>query len=832
MVSKEEEETTIAMAIKMLEKHIRKLVQKSGPRQNNIPTKLQRLLDHTRHLLLDLFQKRLTLKAFLQWFQGEWSKLEVHLADNPVLILQNALQHYLRCQDGLVLLTSGECRHASDIQEAQRTRYPSRLPSLKERNDGYTKLYTGEFYSGTGWDEFHNEQVGIKVLLKEALQNYHKTPWEYLENRGATDLLDSIWDQHESHVKELQQQLQSLKQRMLSSIQQKLQPRNLKFATQDKMERLSLVVKSQTIDLQRRGNAFQIQGLVLPSSKQSVEDWMFLGLPPEKIFVNNGEKNKGPNGQPKRRRLVIESSSDSEGDENDGSIEKNSSKKPVKANNPNCQSSSPISNKIQGIVVSVKETSTSFSTSPDVALNQIKIQMGVNARDLEDARESLEVEQFRTEEGKVVRLKKVLQRALSRTNPDDEEIWDARECLRLAHMEAGNFMLWETTNGGDKARDHFEAAKALVEQQQETHLKMAQRSDFDSTTWKFLNRNLYYLLGQATVNVGISIIEAVNKSLHNRGSKVLKAVPKLQAAKECASKIRSNIDSTAPFSLEEAQDLLKADQLESLAGRWIGKAHWIARQEDKAVETLQTAASLINEEKVKRMFTGLEEDVLDLAAECLYALHMLVDVACSQLEKLVQSSAPKGDALVEVVKQTLHDHNKTLEFIHQNNGNVNLEDFLLEKDLPTSVEITNHLDSILKWWNGLKEQRHCPLLVDTNSHQQRHHIQRDLSSATTNKFGMVSDQAVSYHSIPSWGSSQGRRQSSQRPTKAPSQNSFPEPISDPFIPPITPPTDYRLWGDKLFWVYYEQKHQKVANKSSLPYPSCAPPFPEEFQTPE
>lgn len=47
------------------------------------------------------------------------------------------------------------------------------------------------------------------------------------------------------------------------------------------------------------------------------------------------------------------------------------------------------------------------------------------------------------EEEKVNRLKKILNRALSRTEVDDDEVWDARECLRLAHMEAGNYHLWE-----------------------------------------------------------------------------------------------------------------------------------------------------------------------------------------------------------------------------------------------------------------------------------------------------------------------------------------------------------------------------------------------------
>lgn len=822
----EEDEATIVLAVKTLEKHIHRMIQKS----QRSPSKLiTQLLHHTKHLLLDLARKRNTLQAFLQWFQGEWSRIECHLADHPLLVLQHAMQHYLRCQDGLVLLTSGECRHDSDISEAQRTPYPSRLPTLKERNDGYTKLYAGECYSGTGWDEFHNEQVGIKVLLIQALQKYHKSPWEYLENKGATDLMESVWDQHESSVKELQQLLQSLKQRMLANIQQRLQPRNLKFATQDKMERLSLVVKSQTIDLQRRANAFQILGPVLPSGKQRPEDWIGLAL---ELKNDNNAKMEC-----KRRRLVM-ASSDSEGDDdNNGEERVHTSNSRTKHAKDAKSESVPTPNKARGLVVSVKDmapTPSSKGSSSNVALNQIKTQMGVNAKELEDARESLEVEdnvlRQSLEENNVSRLKQVLQRVLSRKDVDEDEVWDARECLRLAHMEAGNYLLWETPKGSEKARAHFEGAKVLVEEQQQAHRRMLHRSDSDSTMWEFLNRNLYYLQGQANVNIGISMIESLKGSVMNKESKCLKSIPKLQTAKECAAKIRSKINPAAPSSLEEALDLLKADQLEALANRWIAKAFWMARQEDRAIDILQKTAFLMDKEKLLASVEGLEDDVLDLIAECLYAVHLLVDVACSQLEGFSRSAVPKGDVLIETVKRSLLHHNQILDIMHQNYDNEFLEQFLLEKDIPTAAEIDNYMKIVVQRWNLLKDQRNRPLSDSSNPRQKNK--RSDLSSAAGSNVEIYADQTGENPIMPSWANLR-QRQRSQRLSKTSAPNGterafLANPSSESLSIEPVKPQQYRPWGDELFWLYYEEKHGKVADKSSFPYPSCAPPMPEDF----
>ena len=287
IMNDEESETgMIALAIKSIEKGIHRIILKRrnsdhNHNHNHNPTndndkssrrRIQKLVEHTRHILIELFNKRRSLKAFLRWFQKEWIRIEVDLEKYPVEILQHSMQHFLRCQDAFILLTSGECRHEYDTKLAKTTtnKFRSRLSTLQERDDGYTVLYkdTG-VYSGYGFDEFNNEVVGIRALLMKELKRYHKSPWDYLERQGGIELLESLLDQHEREAKELQQSLQSLKRQMMDNIHKRLKPKNLKFATQDKMERLCLItIQGQRIDLERRADAFQIEGPLLPDENK------------------------------------------------------------------------------------------------------------------------------------------------------------------------------------------------------------------------------------------------------------------------------------------------------------------------------------------------------------------------------------------------------------------------------------------------------------------------------------------------------------------------------------------------------------------------------------
>jgi hypothetical protein len=827
-----EEEETINLAVKTLENQIKRLIQKRKEKHGDADAStssslkseqhnscIQRLLDHTRHLLVDLTKKRHTLKAFLQWFAGEWSRVERFLPQAPLQILEHALQQFLRCQDGLMMLTSGECRHPYDLRTAQKNhKYKSRLSTLRERGDGYTLLYNG-VYSGFGWDEFHNEQVGIKVLLIRALKRYHKAPWEYLERQNATDALESVFDRHESAVKDIQQDLQALKRKILGDITQRLKPRNLKFATQDKMERLSLIVHEQKIDLQRRADAFQIKGSVLPCEKQRPEDWRSFALNVDEPKGNDKPDNN--DATKKRKRRVVLSDSEDDNDENGEKSTARSQETPTKA---------------KGLVVRVEKSQAKPESE---ALNEIKLQMGVSANELEDARESLEGEDavrrgapkaVCLEEEKVKRLKKILSRALSRSEVDDDEVWDARECLRLAHMEAGNYHLWDNKARGSSllAREHFESAKKLVEELQQSHKKLSRRPGYDEDSADFVDRNLLFLEGQATINVGIAMLESLNGQT-KQALRAIKAVPKFEFTTECASKMRQRIPAKSP-SLEEISDLLKADYLESMACRWMGKAFWMAGNEKRAIEMLELASFFVDDRKSRQCDLGLEDDVLDLAAECLYATYVLSDLACSKLDQLARTlSFDEGNRTLEVVKRSLLRHNGIIELVRQRIGGDGIDTFCSEKDISSSDDVDKHLQCTIEWW---KEVRNPASRANTQSLKQRQRPQlkrSDLSSSAN--VSVMSEPTQDEINRASWrqkpklqGHNAGNKTKGHNPIQGLLQVT-PDKSSE-----ARPPEKYMPWGDEFFWMHrQEQLGLENLDKSKLPYPSCAPPMPEEFK---
>ncbi|KAL3914999.1 MAG: hypothetical protein SGILL_005852, partial [Bacillariaceae sp.] len=734
----------------------------------------------------------------------------------PLLVLEHALQQFLRCQDGLMMMTSGECRHPYDLKKAEHSKkYKSRLSTLSKRGDGYTLLYSG-VYSGFGWDEFHNEQVGIKALLIKALKCYHKDPWEYLERQSATDALESIFDQHESAVKDIQQELQALKRKMLSDITQRLKPRNLKFATQDKMERLSLIIQEQKIDLQRRADAFQLKGSVLPSEMQRPSDWSSFALNVDALKRNGSNKDDDQPVKRRKRRVVL---SDSDSEVDDG---ERSGKDAVAANET--------PTKAKGLVVRVV---TSRPKQEAEALNEIKTQMGVSANELEDARESLEVEDAAArrragkavclEDEKVNRLKKILSRARSRSEIDDDEVWDARECLRLAHMEAGNYHLWENRDRDscNVAREHFEYAAKLVAELQESHRMLSQRPHYDDKSATFVERNLMLLEGQATVNIGIAMVEAF-KLQPRQASRSIKAVPKFEATKDCASKMRKLIPSKP--SLEEISDLLKADCLESMACRWMGKAFSLAGNDNRATEMLKSASLFVDGEKLRQCELGLEDDVLDLAAECLYATYMLTDLACCKLDQLARKSLfAEGNAMMSVVEQSLRRHNDIIAMVQGAIGQDRTVEFSSEKDISTPKEISDHLTSILEWWKTLQNPANLMNAQHLSNQPPRPQLQRgDLSSSIVSapRQGEIINQA-SWRPKPKGDSSTYQTLKPIQPLLQVSPDKSVQAQS---------PEKYIPWGDELFWMHRQEIHGfEATERTKLPYPSCSPSMPEEFK---
>jgi hypothetical protein len=192
-------------------------------------------------------------------------------------ILRHVFIQYIHINDGFVLLTSGECRHTADSNIARRERelnnkhggrkrkrneqfhddddddddnnndnghdddndndgftFASRLNTMDICHDGYTKLYSSNCgYSGYAWDEFYNENVGVKRRLLDALlslkyhsNNDHTTTnctnskqqqqqqreniWEKLSHLHGFEGFENQFNAHEMEMKELKEKLQRI----------------------------------------------------------------------------------------------------------------------------------------------------------------------------------------------------------------------------------------------------------------------------------------------------------------------------------------------------------------------------------------------------------------------------------------------------------------------------------------------------------------------------------------------------------------------------------------------------------------------------------------------
>ncbi|VEU40441.1 unnamed protein product [Pseudo-nitzschia multistriata] len=825
----DDETETIALAIKTLEKGVSRILKRRGETFNdNSRHRIQMLIEHARHVLLELFKKRRSLKAFLRWFHKEWVRIEIDLAKHPVQILQHSMQHFLRCQDAFILLTSGECRHEYDMKLAKKTKFRSRLSTLQERDDGYTALYKGTgVYSGYGFDEFNNEIVGIRALLVKELKKYHKAPWDYLERQGGTELLENLLDQHEREQKELQHALQSLKRLMIENMTKRLKPKNLKFATQDKLERLSLSTKGQTIDLERRGDAFQIDGPLLPNENKNPDDWHSFSL---EIKEEMDQSSIPPSKIQKRRRVIIDSD---DGSDNDDEREDAPKKKGKRQNNKTSQAS--------GLVVRVDSSRTNAEKEDSLAA--IKSQVGISTQDLEQAREILEEENASTkkvfEDEKVLRLEKILRRVLARDEIDENEVWDARECLRYACMEAGNKYLWDSSVGCvEKAIENFEKAKEIVELQQKSQQKVT-----SSEASLFVQLNLFYLHGQALVNIGISLVDTSHHRLSIPRVKVMRAIEEFEGAKKQMAKLRSlaghTSQSTSRASVKEANSyILKSKQLESLACRWMGRGLWLISEEMKAVTSFEEASQFLNDDILRKWQRDVyfEIDVFDITAEAIYATCDLADRCYSMMEALDHkspSSRKKGHDLLEIITRALNRHIGIIESIELCSSPVRTKHFRDEYDISSIEDVLLYRKNVMKWWKEQCENEMNDVKPNQNCNSRLPESRSDSSSLKTKKILTSDGSRRKRYEKRRKASSHMHGNRSNNSQDFGQENDAVYALSGHYQP--RPPVKFRRWGDEYLIAQQQlaksecdDPHEET-NSSFLTYPSIAPPKPVEFQ---
>eukprot|EP00934_Nitzschia_sp_Nitz4_P009224 Nitzschia sp. Nitz4//scaffold13_size275219//205559//208114//NITZ4_000903-RA/size275219-processed-gene-0.105-mRNA-1//1//CDS//3329536101//9214//frame0 len=839
-MSRDGEKESVDLATQSLQVGVKKMLARAAKRREiNDKHKLaaQRLILHTNHLLTQLLQRRKSLSSLITWFRSEWKRLEPHLSTNPQLILEHTMKCLIQCQDGLVLLTSGECRHPVDIQQSKSTKFKSRLATLQERGDGYTKLYGAKDYSGYGWDEFTNESVGIQFRLVQVLRHYCKDPWDYLERNEHTQLLEILLTQQENAMKQLHHDLQALKRDIQNGISEHLAKPTC-FSTQDKMEKLEVTYKGQTIFVERRADNFQLKGTsVLPSSRSTPDDWkMFesLTLPTN----TTSSENQGTTSKNKRRRMAIE-----ESDSEDDIIVPAKKERPI--NSKAAQES--------GLVVKVKNRKSVKETED--SLDAIKSQMGVDVKELELAREGLEFEEHTRErmqsphDIEVQRFRRVLSRAEQRSpvERDDHEIWDARECLRQAYMQAGNHSLWSTPPNFPYAKQSFLQAKQLVQQQQEVHERLVETTNDTTEDSKLIRRNLLYLLAQATLNLGITLTEARSAKSNATISNKNTAANELNSACEIAAEVAKlaasdgnhlpsghlgkNITTQEQMTKFQArQDFLDASKLKSLALRWLGMLHWSSssrESRESSIEAFKEAWSVFDSFRVdlysndQLLFTCLE-----LAMEAFHSTCVLTEYASEALQHFNRAEREKnGKDMFELVNRALNrqmEIKRQVEALEARGSALAavVKDFRLENSLPHSSETKGELEKIERWWTTLVKR---PSLIPSRNGGETDHSRPEV--------GQLPAFPPTAHMIVS-----GAHRNSKRPSKPSSRYNRNEihfgmassngnslTSSLPNNADVQPPTKFRKWGDELLPPVSEDAEYAYA------YPVAPPPIPEELK---
>ena len=216
-----------------------------------------------------------------------------------VAIMKSWFQAFLRCQDCLVYCTTGECRHAKDIDESKRLKR-SKLKTKGTQRDNYTSYFKADYYSGWGMDEYNDEVVGIHARIMRALG----------EKRGARylDKADSFFleiDQMTERAKEFQARMKERLGVVVSNL------KNCTIKSLDRSENLRFSLSGIYYDFDR--GSFSLNGeSVLPNLDEG--GWR------EKMKEGEPSSSKVAVHKRRSRKTIFLSDSEDDEDEDERSV--------------------------------------------------------------------------------------------------------------------------------------------------------------------------------------------------------------------------------------------------------------------------------------------------------------------------------------------------------------------------------------------------------------------------------------------------------------------------------------------------------------------------------
>ena len=382
------------------------------------------LVNHANHVLTTLVGKRQSLEfgivAFKELSELYVKEFKTTLNSNNCSssssndqqqkrqrdILTNWFATFIRLRDGFVLLESGECRHTHDIDDSK---YPSQLSGAL-RSDGQTRKFKSiNGYTGYGWDEVNDEDVGIKSRLLDTFYEIDGTKGRGFmkkqfdkDGSGAqlyeqqldivndtSGIRDEFMTIAEHFVSKLNVHLSSVKSTTSGGGGKK---DVLKLVTDDKSERMTW----GSLDIARQGNAFTLsdKGGSLPIG-MTVDKWRDkFGLSSAAAVVEKKPADK-KKVEKKKRKVILEDSSEEEWEE-DEKAEADPKVKVIKEVVPTTTQSSQSST--NGLAVRVRQA-TDVSKRKGVtttSVEEMKRQLGVNTAELESGHDQLEEEQLKS----------------------------------------------------------------------------------------------------------------------------------------------------------------------------------------------------------------------------------------------------------------------------------------------------------------------------------------------------------------------------------------------------------------------------------------------------
>ena len=797
---------------------------------------IQKLVRHAQHVLQTLTVKRTSLHHAVAALQDSWKTALKTLQasqskSNLKSILQHILQHYLRLGDGMVLLTSGECRHAGDMpMPPAKNPYTSQLTNNKVRNDGYTMLYSKDAsYSGFGWDEFFDDQHGLQARLLNALKRFTSKSntntniiWETLLDTGA-QLFESSLDAHETKLQAIRKSMEDFRDLVKRDLTKIIPKTKVQFGTQDKMEYLEI---RGLFKLQRRANEFKVKDEegVLPDG-WNFEKWASHMTLPSRLGKNKNEpvaQTTEHNTQKKRRRVIQDSSDDDDADE--GGLH-------------------------------VRENKTEEIIHKDMSsLNAIKTDFGVNASELETAREALEAEQgdvatdvvaddrdIQSARATVKRLRKVLHNAIDQKE-DPLEIWDAREHVRRETMQLGNDLLaLQSTHHLIDAKASFKEAVELVSQQEAAHKLIVKDTNDDTEGAWLIRRNLLLLKGRAQTNHGIALLDlslVAKAPFATRKRHRAEAANELVQAQQCAQRLqtRAAADKKRGASASEtALDTIDATQLEAHASRSYGSVLWHDGKQADAVKAFADAASTYRKiDKSVMLYVDKGADFLfqylTNLVECYSASTTLFDLAATKIERL-QTAGPesdtldtkqKGKDLLNIASNAVGRAKPIVALVEKlAEKQSGFDYFLADNGMLKVDDIDEALDDLRQRWKERSEGNTIVGKPLASSKQESKLPRNDLG------IGMLTS---SRGNGPTRGfvvadNIAARRSRNKRGTATDRDFDYSPPVHDDEAT-AKPTISYMKWGDELLPQTATSTGGEPASR--LQYPACAPPLPPGF----